>query len=358
MNTPEGSDKNDLPTEQPADTSPDNGGGAPTNGNVNRRPAGGIVTAGLSAGGGVPSGLFTNSLGLQADISNELAELAPTFSDVLLSIGTGVAESQAAFDQGLVDTATHLSKTKIEVVTDVIQELDDDGLPSIDQTTLVTKQVALINYMRPAAPRWKQFAVSMDVTVGAMDNESGMSFSQTQINTTGGGAYIWNFGGWFAADIKQSSQAGYENTQTNSNWSRGKMLVDGLMETRETSSFPVPAEIVIGPSITFSQGSVKEVKNGQVVTARSVEILISVRKTDGSVNPNVPLEADTDRFALSWEDSTSTPNSPFTGSTTNSAGQCKLKITRDIPSPAFLRPVKVVYTVTLGQFMKTGSAIL
>mgnify|MGYP006189486789 CR=1 FL=1 len=69
------------------------------------------------------------ALALEADVSGELAQIAPSFGDILASIGRGVADSQTALDRGLVSTATTLSQANITVVTDVVQELNDDGLP-------------------------------------------------------------------------------------------------------------------------------------------------------------------------------------------------------------------------------------
>jgi hypothetical protein len=129
--------------------------------------------------------------------------------------------------------------------------------------------------------------------------------------------------------------------------------MDALLGPRRTTKFPIPAQITIGPTINFSQGSVQETLSGEVVTARFIDILISVRKADGSVNPNVGLEADTDRFAFGWIDT-----APFTGSTTNAQGQAKLRITRDIPNPTFARPARVKLSMRLGAVVKDLEVIL
>ncbi|HSS21103.1 MAG TPA: hypothetical protein VLL54_13600 [Pyrinomonadaceae bacterium] len=355
MDKPDGLNKADSELETNKAPDSGNGGPAPTNGDSGdlpvKIPAGGVV-AGFS-GGGFPSGLFTSGLGLNADVSKKMLGLAPSFGTVLLSIGTGVAESQSQLDKGLVETAKHLSETNIDVITEVIQVLDDDGLPDVAQSTLTKSNVALINFVSPTVHEWKHVALSMDLSVGAMDNESGMSFNQTQIKSGGSGYYVWGFGGWFNADYQQSSQAGFTRTEQESNWASGQMRLDAMLGPRATTKFPIPAEVTLGPSINFSQGSIQETKTNNVVTGRALEVLISVRKADGSVNPTVPLDADTDVFAFSW-----ISDSTFGGSTTNSQGQAKLKVTRDIPSPSFGRPAKVKLTVRLGSIVKELEVII
>jgi hypothetical protein len=355
MDTPESSENNRPPTEKTELSVSGNGGAAPfgvDDGQLpTNRPEGGVI-AGLGSG---LSSLFSQSL--SADVSKEMQDLAPTFGDVLLSIGTGVAESQAQLDAGLVDTAKHLSKTTIDVVTDVIQVLDDDGLPDVSKSTLVTSNVSLINFVNPTVHEWKHVALSMDLTVGAMDNESGLSFNHTQINTGGRGAYYWGYAGWFAADYRQSSEAGFTRSRQETDWASGQIRLDALLAPRETTKFPVPAEIAIGPTITFAQGSVKEIKAGTVVTGRSLDIIINVHRKNGSPHPTAMLDAETDRFAYSWAKDTTLPI-PWNGNQTNSQGQAKLTVTRDIPSQSFLSPVKVRVFLTLGAITKELDVIL
>lgn len=342
MDNPETSDKTDsAPSE--------NGKGGLT---ISTRPAGGVIAG--SSGGGVPSGLFTTSLGLGADVSQELLDLSPTFGDVLLSIGTGVADSQTQLDKGLVDSAKQLSNTKIDVVTDVIQVLDEDGLPSVKDTTLIKNNVSLINFVNPTVHEWKSVALSMDLSVGALDNESGMSFNAKQWkNNAHAVGLFWGFVGWFDTDSQTQTQDSTRHSRQEADWATGQVRMDALLAPRRTTKFPVPAQVIIGPTINFSQGSVHETISNKVVTARFIDILISVRKADGSVNPGKKLEAETDRFAFSWIDT-----APFTGSKTNPEGQAKLRITRDIPNPIFAKPSKVKLSVRLGGVAKDLEVIL
>lgn len=315
-------------------------------------PTGAITRSaalGGTGGGLMPTGEITDALALDADVSDEMAAIAPTFGDVLLSIGTGVADSQAALDAGLVDAAIKLSETKIEVVTDVIQKLNDDGLPiGGDSSDILSHEVSLINFIPPTVHQWKRLALSMDLSVGEMDKTSGMTFHRNQYeSSTGGTGLFWGYLGWFSSSRKETTTTYSSHSERESDWAQGQVRLDAEMGPRETAQFPVPADVVIGPQIFFSQGSVQETLSSGIVTSRSVDLIIKVRKADGSVNPSVNIEIDADRFRFSFAS-----GDGFSGSTTNTDGEVKITITRDIPNARFLRAIRGTVIARLGQIEK------
>jgi len=321
-------------------------------------PAGSIsrsLTVGGIGSGLMPQGARTGSLALDADVSDEMAQIAPTFGDVLMSIGMGVADSQAKLDASLVEAAKTLSKTNIEVVTDVIQSLDDDGLPTGGETTqLISHNVSLINYITPTVHQWNRVALSMDLSVGEVDATSGMTFHQKQrTHTNSGYGLFWGYLGWFSDNVNESSRSSSSSSEREADWAQGQVRLDAELGPRKTTKFPVPAEVVIGPQIYFSQGTVQQTISSGVVTARSVDLVIKVRKADGSVNPSVQIEIDTDRSRYSFA-----TGGGFNGSTTNADGEVKVTLTRDIPNPRFLRPVREMVTAKLGQVEKKYEIIL
>lgn len=292
-----------------------------------------------------PAGLFTAPQALGADVSAELAGLAPTFGDVLRSIGTGVARSQTALDRGLVQTARALSDTNISVVTDVIQELDDDGLPVAAATELVQQEVSLINFVRPTVHEWSHVALSMDLSVGALDNESGVRFERTQSrDVVANVGLFFGFLGFGLASFRSSSSYSERNSDREQDWARGQVRMDAMLRPRPVEDLGAPAQVTIGPQIFFSQGGVTETSSGGVVTERSVELVVSVRKADGSPNPSVVLDVDSGPFLAAFD-----TTAGFTGNTTNADGQIRVTLTRNIPNPRFLRAARAVVTATLGE---------
>lgn len=290
---------------------------------------------------------------LGADVSGEIADAVPSFANILKAIGNGVAASQAALDQGVLDTIQTLSNTQIEVVTDVIQELDDDGLPVAEKTELVTNKLSLLNFVRPAVHQWSDVALSMDFSVGAMDATSGLVFNKTQWSNNVSGSVFWGFGGWFQGDSHIDNSLTVGTSQQQSEWMKGQVRLDAMLSPRDTGKLPVPAEAAIGPQIFFSLGTVRESKEGKAVKARAVDLVILVIKADGSVNPQRQIEIDASTLQVSFK-----TDEGFDGSTTNADGKVMITLTRNIPNPLFLQPVKVPVRVSLGQIVRTASLTL
>ena len=301
-------------------------------------PVGSLFPAAL------PSGLFTSAQALEADSSGEFADLAPTFGDVLLSVGTGVAASQEALDRGVVSTARTLGNTNVTVVTEVVQELDDNGLPDATKTTLIQETVSLINFVAPTVHEWSHVALSMDLSVGSIDNESGFTFNRSQSKSRlAGVGLFWGFVGFGLHSDSSSSTFGSRSTDQEADWSRGQVRLDALLRPRPVRNFNPPAEVVIGPQIYFAQGALSETESEGVVTERSLTMTITVRKASGAANPNVVLQLDAGPFIPSFID-----DATFNGNTTNAAGQIRVELRRQIPNPRFQRPLTATITATLG----------
>lgn len=287
-------------------------------------------------------------LGLGADVSGSLESIAPTFGNVLASIGLGVANSQAILDQGIIDTVKTLADTKITVVTEVVEELDEDGLPDVDQTKLVTQELSVLNYVTPTVHEWKRVALQMDMEVSALDSESGINVSVTKETTSYAnvGLFFGLLGVGYIHDSYQH-QSMTSDMHKQSQWAQGRVQMDAVLAPRRTTKFPVPAKVSIGPQIFISQGAVTETKTGGVVTERSIDVLISVRKANGAANPDVNLVLDAAGLLPSFKSDGS-----FKGSETNAEGKCSVKLTRKIPNPFFSRATKRNCSVQLGDIRK------
>jgi hypothetical protein len=313
--------------------------------------AGGIAlpigATGTTLAGGGPVGGTTLALG--ADVSNALATLAPSFGDVLGAIGNGVATSQAALDQGVIDTVRALADTPITVVTDVIEQLNDDGLPDVNQTQLVTQNVSVLNFVSPTVHEWRRVALQMDLVVSALDSQTGI-----QVSTTSDSLNAGNFGvlfgilgvGYLVSD--QQSRFVTTNAQLESQFAEGRVQLDAFLTPRRTGRFPVPVTVSIGPQIFVSQGAVTDQQTGGVVTSRTVDVQVTVRKANGAVNPNVTIVLDAAGLVPSFSTA-----GGLTGSTTNAQGRCLVTLTRQIPNPLFSRASARTCTVRLGDIRQT-----
>lgn len=273
----------------------------------------------------------------------QFESVMPTFGNVLLSIGTGVAASQEAMDKSLVATVQKLQDTKIKIVTDVIQELDDAGLPDTTrEVTVVTEDVSLVNYVPPTQQLWNRVALSMDMTVSGMSAENGMVFRQQQTSASGyAGSSWWGFYGWFdgsasASRQEQASQSAYEQQ-----WSSGQVKLDATLGTRRMEKLPVGAEVVTGPQISFSVGKTTETKVDKLIR-RSVDVTVQVRKRDGSVLVGQSLVVSSDPFPYALAD----------GSTTSTSGKVVVQLTRDYPAGVSPQPVQGALTVKMNDMVR------
>ncbi|MES1243869.1 MAG: hypothetical protein ABUT39_19850 [Acidobacteriota bacterium] len=281
-------------------------------------------------------------------ITGELGAGAPAFGSVLSSIGTAVATSQKALDKGVVDAVKKLSEKKIKVVTQVVQELNDDGIPDTAKTKLITNEVSVLNYFTPTFHEWKTVELSMDLTVGAFHAEQGVQFNAHQESSSIGGGGAWGFGGWFDFSHASSDQSVKIKNQQDVAWSSGQVQLVAQLGPRNTGKFPVPASVEIGPQIYVTQGAVTEQKTADVVTSRSVDVLIELRKRSGEPmqqGVNIVLESGTllPSFA--------------TGSSTDGNGRVKVKLTRSL-SAAAKGFEKFPLSVSLGSRNKSFTVML
>ncbi len=224
-------------------------------------------------------------------IAGKLDAIAPTFGEILKSVGTGVARAQRALDDSVRDTVRKLSDTKIDVVTDVIQRIDDDtGLPlepTVDD--LIKQNLSVLNFITPSVHEWKYVALSMDMTVAAMDAKTGMKFNRSSFSTSrqsvGG---FFGFVGLGRTTASTEFSAVRSTIERESEWASGSVQLDAMLGPRRTTKFPVPATVEIGPQIFTVQGKTTDVKAGPGATAvlveRNVELTITILKANGDAN--------------------------------------------------------------------------
>ncbi|WP_207555792.1 hypothetical protein [Intrasporangium flavum] len=312
------------------------------------RPVGGVALDDT-----VPAGAATTPAELGADVTDELGRVAPTFGNVLSSIGLGVATSQTALDKGLVDSVQALSDKKIKVVTDVIQTLDDDGLPDLDATELVTSEVSVLNFITPTVHEWKYVRLAMDLEVGEIDNTQAMTFKREQVsigyNAVG---MFWGFLGWFDTHDTSKTTNVTSSSEQEVDWSQGQVRVDALLAPREADGFTPPANVDIGPRLYFSQGSVTDTTAAGVRT-RSVKVRVKVLKASGAVNPAKNLVVEATGLGISF-----TTGGGFNGSTTNTDGEVEVTLSRVVPVAATVTPRQFPVTASLGQVRQSSQVTL
>lgn len=292
--------------------------------------AGGVISAGTGDAMMAPEPFSpTGSLLASEDpgvtTTDKLGAGAPAFGNVLTAIGTAVATSQKALDKGVVEAIKKLNDKKITIVTQVVQELNDYGIPDPKKTNLITNEVSVLNYFTPTFHEWKNVELSMDLTVGAFHSEQGVQFNAHQESSSVGASGSWGFGGWFNFSHASASQSVSTSDRLDVAWSSGQVHLDAQLGPRNTGKFPVPSSVEIGPQIYVTQGAVAEQKTGDTVTGRSVDVLIELRKTNGApMQKGVNIVLESGKLLPSFPD----------GSSTDDNGRVKVQLKRSLSSAA------------------------
>jgi hypothetical protein len=295
-----------------------------------------------------PNSMLTGLLGTTSPLG-QFAEAMPTFGNVLLSIGTGVAASQEAMDRSVVDTIKKLQETKITVVTDVIQELGDDGLPLPNvEPTLVKEQVSLVTHLAPTQHKWKRISLSMDMSVAGMSAQHGMVLKQQQTHASGyAGSSYWGFHGWFDGYASHNRSEQTTVSQSEQQWSSGQVRLDAVLGSQRMEKLPVGVDVETGPSITFTQGMVKAEALANGVSRRFIDVTVDIRNQDGTPSTSSDLAISNDLFSYGLPNGSGLVN-----------GKLVVRVYRDHPTGLEPASAASTLTVKMKKFVRTYQVIL
>lgn len=260
-------------------------------------PAGAAVTVPIGGAVDLPQGADTTVLDLATDTANQLNDIAPTFGELLKSCGTGLANAQRALDASVIDTVNKLSKTKIDVVTDVVQRVDDDtGLPLEPvPADLIKQQLSVLNFVTPTVHEFKYMALTMDMAISKMDTKTGISFTNASLSVSrNSSGLFFGFVGVGSTNVNADFAAVRANTEREMQWASGRVQMDALLAPRRTTKFPVPARVEIGPQIFLTQGATTDVDGGAgtPVTERRVQLTITTLTAAGAPNATAQVTID------------------------------------------------------------------
>lgn len=230
--------------------------------------------------------------GLSADVTDELAQAAPTFGNLLRSIGTAVVASQQALDKGVVDTVNSMANTTIDVATTVIQHLDDNGLPNAEATEVITQELSLLNFAMPTVHQWQHVAVSMDLEAAKVDSKSGLTFKQA------GGSLGFGAGGGAGWGASLSLMFGSTSIDSRSEaaWAKSQIMLDAQLSPRRTTKLPDPVKMRKGPMIIINAERKDDSDLTKPNASRRLELTITLLKATGAKHPVQALLVDAGVF--------------------------------------------------------------
>ena len=219
--------------------------------------------------------------GLSADVTDEMLAGAPTFGNLLSSIAAAVLGAQEDLDASVAQTVSEMADTTIEVATTVIQHLNDDGLPSAEDTEVITQELSLLNFALPPLVKFDYVALSMKLRAESVDAKSGITFKQAG-GTVGFGA---GGGAGWAADLSLMFGSTSIESRRMTDLAQNEIALDAQLGERAATKPPDPVKMRTGPTILINANRLPDRVDMTVpskpVSFRRLELTITLFSTTG-----------------------------------------------------------------------------
>lgn len=288
----------------------------------------------------LPVGLGTRPLASPGDAytGDELERAGLAFGDLVQGVGQAVAATQQELNETGAALATTLAETVVDVIA--VQELQyDDNGELVSPTTSHTRPLPLISFIDPVFYQWRyvrlqgQFFASE--FAGATESSSSSTTTSSNYGQTGLG-YILGVG--YNANTSRSSSS-TTNTDSTSDMSFGSVRMNAMLEPRTDVKVPPPRQSFVGPSITVLSGEIADEIDSGVVTARTMNVTLELRRRSGAAIAGKALSVETS--GVPWEF--------VNAGTTNAQGRVEIQLRREFPTAEADRtPTQVIVTARLG----------
>jgi hypothetical protein len=270
------------------------------------------------------------------DVSGQLSTAGMAFGDLVRLTGQAVADTQQKLNKTAADSTSALAKTLVNVIS--VQEVDYDDNGTVTGSKTFTSQLPLIDVVDPVLYQWSQVRLQGRFTASQFGATSSTD-THTNTSTDGSGqaGVLLIFGGGYNNFQWDDSQ-----THVDSNFrvesSVGLMRMNAILEPRHDIGVPKPRQAIVGPQISIDAGPIADV--GNPATSRTMEVVITYLKADGTPISGKELSIDTAGVGWSYKGG---------ASTTDGTGALTAVLTRqfvgDTPDRS---PVDIVVSVRKG----------
>jgi hypothetical protein len=266
----------------------------------------------------IPVGSFTSTLAVgDANIQPEIDRAGRSFGNLVLTTGKAVAETQRRLNETGAATATALANTLVDVIALQEKVYDDQG--NVSQVLNHVEHLPLVNFIDPVFYEWSQVRLQGVFTAKELASATSSSASDHQSdNKSGQGGLLVIFGGGRTTfDAEGSTKE--TSTNSDSDLSFGNVRMNALLQPRQDVGVPRPTQVIQGPRLAIIHGSVTDVREGTVLTARTMDVLIQYHRRDGTPIAGKPISVETP--GVSWS---------FTGAqTTDASGNLQIQLRRE-----------------------------
>lgn len=266
----------------------------------------------------IPVGSFTSTLAVgDANITDEINRAGASFGNLVRTTGNAVAETQRRLNETGAASATALANTLVDVIAVQEKVFDDQGNVRPGRTHV--QHLPLVNFIDPVFYEWSQVRLQGVFTAREFASATSSStFDHQDDSRSGqGGLFIILGGGRTTFDAQGSTTE--TNTNSDSDLSFGNVRMNALLQPRRDVGVPPPTQVIQGPRLAIIHGSVTDVRDGTVLTARTMDVLIQYHRRDGTPIAGKPISVETPGIAWS-----------FTGAqTTDASGNLQIQLRRE-----------------------------
>ncbi len=231
------------------------------------------------------------------DVSGQLSTAGMAFGDLVRLTGAAVADTQQKLNKTAADSTSALAKTLVDVIA--VQEVDYDDNGTVTGSKTFTSQLPLIDVVDPVLYQWSQVRLQGRFTAsqfGATSSTDTSAHSNT--DSSGQAGVLLIFGGGYNNFQWDDSQ-----THVDSNFrvesSVGLMRMNAILEPRHDIGVPKPRQAVVGPQISIDAGPIADV--GNPATSRTMEVVVTYVKADGTPISGKELSIDTQGVGWSYK---------------------------------------------------------
>lgn len=270
------------------------------------------------------------------DVSGQLATAGLAFGDLVRLTGAAVADTQQKLNKTAADSTSALAKTLVDVIA--VQEVDYDDNGEVTGSKTFTSKLPLIDVVDPVLYQWSQVRLQGRFTASQFAATSSTdTHTNSSTDSSGQAGVLLIFGGGY-------NNFQWDDTQTHidSNFrmesSVGLMRMNAIIEPRHDIGVPKPRQAVVGPQISIDAGPIADV--GNPATSRTMEVVVTYLRADGSPISGKELSIDTAGVGWSYKAG---------GSTTDATGALTIVMTRQFVGDTPDRtPVDFVVSVRKG----------
>jgi hypothetical protein len=225
------------------------------------------------------------------DVSGQLATAGLAFGDLVKLTGQAVADTQQTLNKTAADSTSTLAKTLVDVVA--VQEIDYDDSGNVIGAQAFTQQLPLIDFVDPVLYQWSQvrlqgrFVASQFATSSATDTST-----FKDVNDSGQAGLFIFLGGGFTT-VQYDSTSTHVDTNLRLESSVGLMRMNAILDPRHDIGVPKPRQAVVGPRIQIDAGPIADVGPAGAATSRTMEVVITYAKSDGTPIAGKVLSIDT-----------------------------------------------------------------